>query len=459
MKNQIKNIALIVTSTVLFASCVNDSFETPKQDCVSPGLMKTKEVADIYSIAIAPTGTPIPNTPTYTADDIIEGYVVSSDEGGNFYQKLYVQPTTGGKGFYVSINEGNLYTKHLQPGKKVYLKLKGLAYGNPTTFDVGLVFGLPPTDKYTVDRIPSRTYKDYVVPSCELVNEDTFVNHITLAQAKAANNNYLNTLVEFDNVQFETDGITYDPDRTDTYDASINITDGTTSFVIRTDSYANFAGNYVPSGKGKIRGVLTKYNSTYQLVLRTERDVKMTQPRVDYALPIGGTAITYSGAFSENFESYATTSNGAVFPKYVNDAYVGSRYWDVKSYSGNKYIQMSAYGSGGNNVTYLAMPIDFTAANNLSFQTKDGYNNGNVLKVYYSTNYVPLGDISQATLIDITSNFTIASGTVTGYASSFTNSGTYAIPASITGNGFIFFQYSGNPSKTTTIQIDNVLVN
>lgn len=457
-----KNIKIIL-SLIAFgflSSCVNDTFEDPKaKDCISSGLVKNKEVADIYAIAINPTGVPIPNTPTYPTDDIIEGYVVSSDEGGNFYQNMYVQPIGGGKGYNLSVDEGNVYNKGYEPGKKVFLKMKGLGYGNPTSFAAGLIFGAPPTDKYTVDRLPALDFPKHLVPSCDVINEDVIVNHITLAQAKAANNPYLNTLVEFDNVQFETEGISYDTDRSDLFDSSINITDGTTTFVVRTSRYAGFAGNIVPSGRGKIRGVLTKYNTTYQIILRTERDLKLTNPRTDFALPIGGTAITYLGAFTENFESYAVTSSGAAFPKYVNDAYVGSRYWDVKTFSSNKYIQMTSFGSGGNNVTYLTLPVDFTAANNFSFKTKDGYNKGSVLKVYYSTNYVPGGNIGQATLVDITSNFTIASGTITGYATNFLNSGAYAIPASLTGNGFLIFEYSGTSTVTTTIQIDDIVIN
>ena len=119
---------------------------------------------------------------------------------------------------------------------------------------------------------------------------------------------------------------------------------------------------------------------------------------------------------------------------------------------------MTSFGAGPNK-TYLAMPVDFTAANTISFKTKDGYNNGNVLKVYYSTNYVPGSNMGQATLVDITSNFTIASGTVTGYATSFTNSGSYAIPTTVTGNGFLIFEYSGTSTITTTMQIDDIVVN
>lgn len=453
MKNKIKNIFSLIALTGLMSSCVNDTFDTPVQNnCVSPGLTKSKDVASIYTIA---TNT----TAIYTVDDIIEAYVISSDEGGNFYKSMYFQPLDGSKGFNLSADEVNAYTKNLQPGKKVFLKLKGLAYANPSSFGRGLIFGAPPTEIFAVDRLSASVYKNYLIPSCDVVSEDAIVKKITLAQAFS--DTYLNTLVEIDEVQFtdEAAGGTYDTNLTDDYDSSIYITNGTTSLTIRTSRFANFAGSKVPTGKGKIRGVLTRYNSTYQIIMRTERDVNMPNPRIDYNAPIGGTAIQYTPTFNENFESYATSTTGAIFPKYVNDPFVGSRYWDVKSFSNNKYIQMTSFNSGGTNKTYLAMPITFTPGNKLSFKSKDGYYNGNVLKVYYSKDYVAGGDISKATLVDITSSFAIANGTTSGYAVNFTNSGNYVIPTTLTGNGFFIFEYYGTSTITTTIQLDDIIVN
>jgi hypothetical protein len=80
MKN-IKTILAILTLGIV-SSCVNDSFDEPKdKECISSGLVSNKTVASVYSVAINPTGLPIPNTPTYATDDVIEGYVISSDEG------------------------------------------------------------------------------------------------------------------------------------------------------------------------------------------------------------------------------------------------------------------------------------------------------------------------------------------------------------------------------------------
>ena len=473
MKNKIKNSCIILAAIGLFSSCVNDTYDTPKFDCVNPGLTKTKEVAALYTSAPtngttviypAPTKDPVTGKEIF---DYIEAYVISSDEGGNFYKSMYFQPTDGSKGFNLSVDISNAYAQNFQPGKKVFLKLNNLAYANPTSFGRGLIFGAPPTEQYAVDRIPTLEYPKYLIPSCDIVSEDAIVHKITLAQALSGAN-YLNTLVEIDDVQFtdEAAGGTYDSNRTDEYDSSIFITDGAKTLTIRTSRFANFAGHKVPTGKGKIRGVLTRYNSTYQIIMRTERDVNMPNPRVDYTPAIIGTNSTvFPGTVNETFESYSSSPSQTNFPNYINDAAVGSKYWWVKTFSSNKYIEMTSHNSGGANNAYLFVPVNMTTANNLSFKTNMGYWNGAVLNVYYvlASDYTPGGKIDVTKMTNITSNFTIPTTPTNAYGSSFVSSGVYAIPSTVTGNGYFVFEYAGNagssPAVTTTLQLDNILVN
>ena len=467
MKNIFKNSLIFVLSIGLFSGCVNDTYDTPQfGDCVNPGLTKTKEVADIYAVAINPAPnatTGIPNTPTYVADDIIEAYVISSDEGGNFYKSMYFQPVDGSKGFNLSIDEASLYTKNYQPGKKVFLKLKGLAFGNPNNrFARGLVFGAPPTDQYDVDRLPTLQFPKHLIASCDVVSEEDIVHKISLAQAFS--DTYLNTLVEIDNVQFtdEAAGGTYDSNRTDDFDSSIFITDGAKNLTIRTSRFANFAGRRVPTGKGKIRGVLTKYNTTYQIIMRTERDVNMPNERVDYTPAlVGSNSTVFPSTVNETFESFSTSPAQTNFPNYINDAAVGSRYYDTRTFNSNKYIQVTSFGSGGANKSYFFVPVNLTAANNFSFKSNMGFWNGAVLKVYYvlATNYTAGGAIDVTKMVNITSTFTIPSTPTSGYGSSFTSSGNYAIPATVTGNGYFVFEYTGSATVTTTVQIDDIVIN
>ena len=84
MKSIISKFGLLLLSLSLFTACVNDDdYSAPQQDCVDPGLTANKTVAEVKAAATT--------TPTlYTANDVIEGYVTSNDEKGNFYKTVYL---------------------------------------------------------------------------------------------------------------------------------------------------------------------------------------------------------------------------------------------------------------------------------------------------------------------------------------------------------------------------------
>ena len=122
---------------------------------------------------------------------------------------------------------------------------------------------------------------------------------------------------------------------------------------------------------------------------------------------------------------------------------------------------MSAFsGNIENNKCYFLVPINMTAANTMKFDVSVGFFTNKLgLKVYRTTDYVPGMNIDDATLADITTAFILPSAT-----SPFVSSGTYNIPANVTGNGYFVFEYTGTnistgPPVTTTIDIDNIIVN
>jgi hypothetical protein len=303
------------------------------------------------------------------------------------------------------------------------------------------------------------------------LNEDDFVKQVTITELKMDSN--INKLVELSNVQFSDAAIT-----TTYFDANNSIGGATNhllvdatgnSVVFRTSGFASYAYNAVKAGNGKVRGVLTKFSGIYQFVVREEADIKLDGERisVDFAAPIVGAEVAFLSSYSEDFESYGTTTPGnRTFPKYINDPVVGSRYWENKTFSAspNKYLQMSSFGGTAEpNRNLFFIPVDFTGASNFSFQSKAGFANGLVLKVYYITaaNYTAGSTFADTNLINITPSFTISAGSPTGYPATFTNSGNYVIPAALTGNGYFVFEYTGNGNAglTTTIQLDNININ
>lgn len=457
MKKIIFKSAFLASLAIgLFSGCASDDhYTTPEDTLVTYELTPTRTVASL------PTGTAVFQYADDT-DDIIEAYVTSSDIQGTFYKSISFQtiPTDASApiGFSVPVNITTLFGKGFTPGRKVYINLRGLysakVYGS---LMIGSLF------EGSIGRISEFEWQNHLFPSATVAAESDMVRTMTLAQAYT--DPVQNTLIELTGVQFADGSINrtyYDIDSGGgATNHMLTSSTGGTDQIIRFSSFAPFTGKQVPTGSGTIRGVLTKYSSDFQFIVRYENDIKLTLPRFDTSLPVGGTALVYSGTLTEPFTSY-TTTNQSVFPKYINDPVVGSRLWQLKTFGGNKYIQMSSFGGTPEvNKTAFIVPVDFTAANGFSFKTLSGFDNGSCLKVYYSTNYVPGGNLNDATLVEITSNFTIPNGPSGAYASSFTSSGTWSIPTSLTGNGFFIFVYNGNGNGgvTTTMEVDDITIN
>jgi|GEM_PF-239164 len=479
MKSIIRKSFVLFLALGALAGCVNeDDYSAPNLDCVESGLTANKSVADIKNAA---TSTPV----LYTADDVIEGYVTSNDEKGNFFKTVYLQtkPTDGTApiGFSIALDVTTMYGEGFTPGRKVYVKLNGLHTAVVDgILSIGQLFQPTPDDDPEIGRIAESDWKRFLFLSCEEpVGEDALVRELTVTQAFT--NAALGTLIEIPNIQFADASIGRTYFDIDSGGGATNHTLVSAAVpaltipnnsVIRFSSFASFADEVIPSGSGRIRGVMTKFGNTFQFTIRSLTDVKLTGPRVDPFPPVVGNAIVFEGSFTENFESYTAGSNTTGqfnFPRYINDPVVGSRFWRVKTGAPTaKFIQMSSFTPNNsglvpeNNRSLFIVPVDMTAASTFRFQSRASFLvQTNALKVYYSTNYTPGADISAATLVDITSSFSISSGTTA--TGNFTDSGVYNIPANLTGNGYFIFEYTGtgltNPAQTTNIDIDNIVVN
>lgn len=463
MKKIILKSLLLVTISLGISSCVNDdSYSTPTNTLETYELTTTTTVAAVNAAA---TATPV----EYTADDIIAGYVTSNDESGTFYKSISFQtiPTDGSApiGFSVPIDVTTLYGEGFTPGRKVYIKLKGLytakVFGS---LQIGSLF-----EGNSVGRISVFQWKNHLFPSATIVDESTFVRTLTLTQAYTDANQ--NTLVELDAVQFADGSINRSYYDVDSGGGATNhlltALTGGTQRIIRFSSFAPFTGKQVPQGSGKIRGVLSKFNTDFQFIVRYESDIKLNNPRVDVFPAIVGNANVFTGSLNEPFTTY-TTTNQTNFPKYINDAALGSRYWQLKSFGTpvNRYIEMSSFNGSGNPgvpaKTLFFVPVDFTAASTFTFKEQIRFNAGVALKVYYvtSANYTPGQAANMSLFTNITNSFTGISYPANGASeNAFNSAGTYSIPATLTGTGYFVFEYIGTNTVTTTVQIDDIVIN
>ncbi|WP_051199880.1 DUF5689 domain-containing protein [Flavobacterium subsaxonicum] len=267
----------IALTVLALCGCVNDDdYRTPTLDCDGTSLVKNMEPQAIPATSSVQLYV---DNPTTMGDDVIEAYVTSSDKGGNFYKTISFQTLDASFGFSVDVDVTSTFV-NFEPGRKVLIKLNGLyTQMYNSSLNLGGIYLI--NGYATIGRLPEADYLTYLNRSCTVIPEESLVQHVTLAQLK--NDSYLNKLVEVDNVQFTDASVGH------TYYESSNDIGGATNHLItdvvgdtlifRTTVQADFSGNTVPNGNGKIRGILTKYGNDYQFIARTEDDIKLTNPR------------------------------------------------------------------------------------------------------------------------------------------------------------------------------------
>lgn len=445
MKNYTFRLFLIV-SILVFGACANDATEIPKLVCNQPDFAVNKTVADIQKTAAEIVAQ-------YPYDDVIEAYVVSSDENGNFFKTISLQTlataTTPSIGFSVPVDATNLYVDY-RIGNKVYVKLKDqytdLYYG-------GLRIGSLYVNAYNqggVGRLSQNDYKKVLNASCTNVKEEQLVRSIGLGEI---NDTHLNTLIELDEVQFTEAAIGrhYYEETNDVGGATNwNLVDKKgNQLIFRTSSYADFSKSVVPDGSGKVRGVLTKYAADYQLVARKESDVQMSGTR---SIPF----------FSEDFQSVADGTNLSL-PGWSNIIQAGAIVWKGGITGTNGYAEFAITGTKvASNIVWLVSPkidMDVHIHERLSFRTAQHHLDVdsplNTLEVYISKNFDWL-NINTATWIPVSAR--IPTQATPWYE--FIGSGAIDLSA-YTGKINIAFKYIGsgkNLALDGAFQVDDVQV-
>ena len=438
MKNLIVKSVFYTFLATSFVSCVNDDdYNVPALGCTETTLVKTKEVSQIPASA---------TIAQYTAYEVIEAYVTTSDEEGNFFKSISFQTLDGTRAFSVPVDVTSTFI-NFEPGRKVMIKMQNLY---TDIKDGGMRIGdiyLDPSDgSVEVGRMSNALYLSALERSCTVVNEDDLVIETTLSALQ--NDAFLNKLVEIDNVQFSDAAIatTYYDETNDLGGATNHLLEDASgnTMIFRTSSYAKFAGKPVATGNGKVRGVLTKYGDDYQFSARYERDIILEGSRTQ-------------SIYTEDFQT-STNNTNLNTTGWTNYAEAGTWVWREKIFSGNGYAEFSAFGGQALNKAWLISPaLDFTGYTNKSVQFKiaqhhldvDSPNNG--LEVLVSTNFDGT-NVLAATWVAVPANIPTTSTAWYAFLGSNVDLSSYS------GTIHVAFKFTGSGTNTTldgAFQVDD----
>lgn len=273
MKNNIFLPLLVVVT--LFCSCKKEWAEPEFQIPVA-NMTANKTIADLK--ALHTLGTP-PDSVLLTPPDkqfVIEAWVVSSDEGGNFFKSMVLQDHTGG--IEIRIDKTGLYTEYAV-GQKVFIDAQDLLIG-----DYGGYYQLGNLYDGSVGRIlsfdlPNHLFKDGM-PDKENMPQPTKITSL------AELNDNVGKLVTVPNCMFAENAIgkplAYDygyGEHTVYFNNSTS-----NSFILRTSSYAKFRNIICQDSPFTLTGILSVFNNTYQFILCTKEDIVYTDPHQEVLL-------------------------------------------------------------------------------------------------------------------------------------------------------------------------------
>jgi len=256
-------------------SCVkDDDYELPDNKKVLPAF--AGKVVSFSDVASKTTATIKP----YSADEAIEGYVISSDEGGNFYKKIYIQNEDKTQALSVALDKSGIYTEY-PIGAKVQLRLKGLTTQlNNAITEVGYeIYKNQKSGRESVGSMAEAIYKTHLYDMggdrktlALLAKEVTSIETVK-------NDAHVGQLITLKGVHFpdEVVGKTmYDKSKDLGGATNYKLTDANGKTIdFRTSSYAKFKDEKVPSGTLDVTGVLSKFNTSWQFMVSNYADIKV----------------------------------------------------------------------------------------------------------------------------------------------------------------------------------------
>lgn len=287
---KIKYIKFMMAALLLglsVTSCMDDDWDDPTGDVAPYGnnnmqetnVMTIADLKDKYASALKAQN----DTTRITENVQIKARVVGNDLGGNIYN--YIAVDDGTSGLIINIAQGGLWA-YLPVGQEILVELKDLyigPYNNQP--QIGTPYTYTNRNTGTTYTYPSRMSRTIWQEHFKIIGnaDPATATPIEIDMSRLSDTDYMNGLVGRLIVAkavtlTEADGNkTFAPEDEVLGNGVSREINGSSSFVVRTSTYADFAATVMPQGKVDITGVLTRYNSYWQLVMRTSDDIKQAE--------------------------------------------------------------------------------------------------------------------------------------------------------------------------------------
>ena len=265
MKNKLFNAFLLLAMVgMMFTACKKEYPEPPIQD------LPIGTVYTIDEILAMEPGT------VFTDDASVYGIITADEVSGNLYKAAFMQDRATGAAIELYLNA----VSGVRIGDSVRIYLKDVTYA--------MYNNLPQLSNFEAD--------GHIVI---LANNKPIEPEVTtIADVNAGN--HLAQLIRLENVRFTEQNTFAEPSGYGNRTLA-DPTDYSQTVLVRTSNYANFANDSLPQGTGSLVAIATVYNSTWQLLLRSARELEF-----DGYVPGGDNGLPYYQDFASSFGTYTT---------------------------------------------------------------------------------------------------------------------------------------------------------
>ena len=285
---------------------------------------------------------------------VITGIVTSDDTEGNFYKVLNIQDETAG--IQIKIANSSLHTKY-PIGQRIYVRCDGLVLGDYRRLPQ---LGWWVNGSMTAVAASSENqyfFRDGAVgPEPEPIVISSISNNISDMVP------YCNMLVKIENCYFEMGGKSTFADPNASASRTLHLNGGG-SLIVRSSNYASFEGN------GDVIGVLTRYNSDLQLVIRSLNDLKNFSKMEE---------VFTTDMATDPFQSGWKAINSGAEWKYLSNSIFQGFIINGSAADNNSWLISPAIALSKCSNGEVTLTIDHRIPNNLGKKEN--------MKIYYSNN-------------------------------------------------------------------------
>jgi hypothetical protein len=363
----------VILAITVSQSCIKEEFDKPPINIPKVDFESNTTIAQLKSLY---TG----NLDSIADNVIIQGIVIGHDESGNIYKTLYIRDNTAG--IQVSLDKTGLYNEY-KLGQRVFIKCQGMYIGKYGGMQqLGYIYNNS-IGRLPAILIPNHLFKDSLPGPAP---------QPTLLTIPGINTNQIGTLIRLDNVYFETPGVPF-AESTATTNRNLKDADNNT-LIVRTSNYADFASTLLPQGVGSVVGILSIFNSDYQLYIRDIKDLIGFDMNTPFPQSV----------FEDNFDNAPSAAN------WITYSISGNKDWTYNT--ADKCMEVNAFGGDvASNDWLITKAITLNTdveSPYVTFKTWTRYtDNGTTtpMRVFISTDYSGSGDPTAATWVQLPAIF------------------------------------------------------